>query len=61
MNMDDIKSNKFFLIITMVILGIYTFMSFSGKGYWQSSGVTRNAGYSGPIPHSGYGVRFYHK
>ena len=59
--MDDIKSNKFFLIITMVILGIYTFMSFSGKGYWQSSGVTRNAGYSGPIPHSGYGVRFYHK
>jgi len=61
MNLDDIKANKFFVIAIIVIAGVYTMMSFTGRGYWQSSGVTRNAGYTGPIPHSGYGVRFYHK
>lgn len=61
MNLEDIKSNKVFVIITLVIVGVYSFMSISGRAYWQSTGVTRNAGYSGPIPHSGYGVRFYHK
>jgi len=62
MNIDDLKSNKIFLIATALIVLGFSYMSFGGTGYWQSANVTHNAGYrGGPISHSGYGARFYHK
>jgi hypothetical protein len=61
MNLEDIKANKIFVIVTALIVLGFSYMSFAGMGYWQSANVTHNAGYHGPIPHSGYGVRFYHK
>ena len=59
--MDSIKENKIYLIIASLLIVFYSWSAFAGRAFWESTTVTRNAGYTGPIPHSGYGVRFYHK
>ncbi|MBV8391120.1 MAG: hypothetical protein JO080_15045 [Mucilaginibacter sp.] len=56
-----IKENKIYIIIAGLIIGFFTWSAFTGRAYWQDTTVTHNAGYTGPVPHSGYGVRFYHK
>jgi hypothetical protein len=55
------KTNITYAIIVALIMAWFGYNSFTGQAYFQSSGVQRNAGYAGPIPHSGYGARFYHK
>jgi len=59
--MNPIKDNKIYIIIATLIIGFYSWSAFAGRAFWEDTPVTRNAGYTGPIPHSGYGVRFYHK
>ena len=58
---DAIKSNLIYGAVLAMLLGWFAYTSFIGDVYFQGSSVQRNAGYSGPVPHSGYGVRFYHK
>jgi len=58
---DAIKSNIIYATAVALLLGWFSYTSFIGNVYFPGSGVQRNAGYSGPVPHSGYGVRFYHK
>jgi len=42
-------------------LAFFAFYSYRGAEYFPGNSVQKNAGYNGPVPHSGYGVRFYHK
>ena len=58
---DHIKANWVYSIFVLLLLVLFTYCDVIGSNYFHSSGVQRNAGYSGPIPHAGYGVRFYHK
>jgi hypothetical protein len=55
------KTNIIYAVIVAGLMGWFGYESFTGQAYFQSNGVQRNAGYNGPIPHSGYGARFYHK
>ena len=59
--LDYIKSNIFYVAAVLLLLGGFAFESYRGSDYFPDSTVQKNAGYSGPVPHSGYGVRFYHK
>jgi hypothetical protein len=59
--LDDVKSNIWYSAVVALVLCWFTGYLYLGKKYFPDSGVQKNAGYSGPIPHSGYGVRFYHK
>jgi hypothetical protein len=56
-----IKSNAIYIAIVAAIVGYYSYAAFDGLAFWESNDVQRNAGYNGPVAHSGYGVRFYHK
>lgn len=55
------KSNAIYIAIVAAIVGYYSYAAFDGLAFWESNEVQRNAGYNGPVAHSGYGVRFYHK
>jgi len=59
--LNDFKSNYFYSIALAVLLGWFTYDCYAGSKFFPDSNVQKNAGYSGPVPHSGYGVRFYHK
>ena len=56
-----LKSNIIYSIVVALLLGWFVYSDYLGSNYFNGSAVQRNAGYNGPIPHSGYGVRFYHK
>jgi hypothetical protein len=58
---DSIKSNIIYSIALVLLIGWFSYAGFTGNVYFAGSSVQHNAGYSGPVPHSGYGVRFYHK
>jgi hypothetical protein len=59
--LDDFKSNYLYTIGLALVLALFTYDCYDGSKYFPDSTVQKNAGYSGPVPHSGYGVRFYHK
>ena len=59
--MNIINDNKIYIIIASLIIGFFGWSAFAGRAFWEDATVTHNAGYAGPIPHGGYGVRFYHK
>ena len=54
-------ANKIYTVVVLLLLGWFSYQSLIGVPYFKDSGVQKNAGYTGPIPHSGYGTRFYHK
>jgi hypothetical protein len=56
-----IKSNIIYTSVVVLLLLLFTYCNYIGSRYFPGGGVQKNAGYNGPIPHSGYGVRFYHK
>ncbi len=58
---DDIKSNIIYSAAVLLLLTGFTVYGYRGAKFFSDSGVQKNAGYNGPIPHSGYGGRFYHK
>ena len=58
---DSIRSNIIYSTALALLLGWFAYIGFMGNVYFPGNSVQRNAGYSGPVPHSGYGVRFYHK
>ena len=59
--LNDIKSNILYSLVVLLILGWFVWDGYLGSKFFADSGIQKNAGYSGPVPHSGYGVRFYHK
>ena len=56
-----LKSNIIYSALVIALLAFFAFYSYRGAEYFPGNSVQKNAGYNGPIPHSGYGVRFYHK
>ena len=58
---DDFKSNYLYTIGIVLLLAFFTYDNYEGTKFFPDGKVQKNAGYSGPVPHSGFGVRFYHK
>lgn len=58
---EAVGASLWYGIAVLVVVASFAFESYSGTRFFPDSGVQKNAGYNGPIPHSGYGVRFYHK
>ena len=56
-----LKANIIYSILVSLLLGWFAYNCYLGTNYFAGNNVQKNAGYSGPVPHSGYGVRFYHK
>jgi len=56
-----IKTNIIYTVVVAGLLTWFIYDNLNGAEFFHESGVQKNAGYHGPIPHSGYGVRFYHK
>jgi hypothetical protein len=59
--LDDFKSNMVYGAVVILLLGWFGYKSYGGSKFIPDNSVQKNAGYNGPVPHSGYGVRFYHK
>ncbi len=57
----DIRSNIIYTIAVIVLLSAFGCETYAGSKYFPDAAVQKNAGYNGVVPHSGYGVRFYHK
>jgi hypothetical protein len=58
---DAIKTNIIYAALAGGLLTWFIYDNLNGSEFFHESGVQKNAGYRGPIPHSGFGVRFYHK
>jgi hypothetical protein len=58
---EHLKANVIYSGFVILLLVLFTFFGVIGSDYFTGGNVQKNAGYNGPIPHSGYGVRFYHK
>jgi hypothetical protein len=57
----DLISNFLYSAVVVVLLTWFTYENYEGSKFIPDKNVQKNAGYNGPVPHSGYGVRFYHK
>ncbi len=56
-----LKNNIIYSALVIILLVLFTLDNLMGFEYFPTDNVQKNAGYNGPVPHSGYGVRFYHK
>jgi len=64
MKQDPINLSKFYLVVALGIAGWFTYATFNGIAYWESSNVTKNTAYrstGGPRRGVGYGAGFNHK
>ncbi len=64
MKYEQIKLNKFYLIIALAVAGWFTYATLNGIAYWESSNVIKNTAYrstGGPRHVVGYGAGFNHK
>jgi hypothetical protein len=59
--LDDMKANIWYSCVVGLLLAFFTYSAFTGSKYFPDSNIQKNAGYKGVVPHSGFGVRFYHK
>lgn len=59
--LDYLKPNIIYSALLIGLLAWFAYNSYIGADYFPNNTVQKNAGYNGPVPHSGYGVRFYHK
>jgi hypothetical protein len=59
--LNDLKSNIWYSCVAAALLIFFTYSAFSGSKYFPDGNIQKNAGYKGVVPHSGFGVRFYHK
>jgi hypothetical protein len=58
---NDLKSNIWYACVVGALLVFFSYSAFSGSKFFPDSNIQKNAGYKGVVPHSGFGVRFYHK
>jgi hypothetical protein len=58
---DYIRSNIWYTCLVGELLIFFTYSNYAGSKFFPDSNIQKNAGYQGVVPHSGYGVRFYHK
>ena len=56
-----LKSNIVYTTLVLALLALFTYHTYVGSNYFQADTAKKNAGYGGVVPHSGYGMRFYHK
>jgi hypothetical protein len=64
MKYEQIKLNKFYLIIVLAVAGWFTYATLNGIAYWESSNVIKNTAYHSTGGHRhvvGYGAGFNHK
>lgn len=59
--LNDLKSNIWYACIIAALLVFFGYSAFTGSKFFPDSNIQKNAGYKGVVPHSGFGVRFYHK
>jgi len=57
----DLKTAIWYGCAVIALLVFFTYSAFTGTKYFPDGNIQKNAGYKGVVPHSGYGVRFYHK
>jgi hypothetical protein len=57
----DSKSMIWYSCTVAALLIFFTYSAFTGSKFFPDGNIQKNAGYKGVVPHSGYGVRFYHK
>jgi hypothetical protein len=57
----DMRSMLWYSCTIAALLIFFTYSAFTGTKYFPDGNIQKNANYRGVVPHSGYGVRFYHK
>ncbi len=59
--LSDFKTMIGYGCAVVALLIFFTWSTFTGSKFFPDGNIQKNAGYKGVVPHSGYGVRFYHK
>jgi len=59
--LNDLKTTFWYGCAVAALLVFFTYSAFTGSKFFPDGNIQKNAGYKGVTPHSGYGVRFYHK
>lgn len=59
--LSDFKTMIWYSCAVAALLIFFAYSDFSGSKFFPDGNIQKNAGYKGVVPHSGYGVRFYHK
>ncbi|MCR8560366.1 hypothetical protein KXD93_22120 [Mucilaginibacter sp. BJC16-A38] len=57
----DLKTSVWYGLAVIALLTVFSYSAFTGTKFFPDGNIQKNAGYRGVVPHSGYGVRFYHK
>lgn len=62
MDIEEIKNNKIYMIVALLIVICFAYTTYNGIAYWPSGGVENNRNYHYiPGVHHVYGTGFYHK
>ncbi|WP_231465503.1 MULTISPECIES: hypothetical protein [unclassified Pedobacter] len=56
----DIKPIKYYLIVLLIFVGIYTYCGLNGIAFYEDK-VEKNTEFNGNRTHVGTANRFYHK
>ena len=57
----DLKAELWYSCAIAALLLFFSYSAYSGSKFFPDGNIEKNAGYKGVVPHSGFGVRFYHK